>query len=58
MIVACLERLSIGDNVLWPETTYDARNSVAEAATRTAKRTGREFTVRLTEGGVRCWRLA
>lgn len=57
-IISCLEQLSIGENILLPATTYNARNHVAEAASRTGKRTGREFTVRLTNDGVRCWRLA
>lgn len=57
-IVECLEGLDIGQNILWSEKSYDARNHVAEAASRTAKRTKRHFCIRLTDAGVRCWRIA
>lgn len=53
------EDMGVGDSFFVP-CEYDriAHNRLSTAARHHAKRTGKHFTVRRVDGGLRCWRIA
>lgn len=47
--------MSLGDSFLYPPGTE--RNAANSAASSAAKRLSMKFTVRMTDEGLRCWRV-
>ena len=50
--------MEIGDSFFVPGDAHRTQYRVSSAVSHYAARTGRKFTTRRVEGGVRCWRTA
>lgn len=48
----------VGDSFFVPDSSRKTRRLITNNAVAAAKRIGFKFSVRLVEGGVRCWRVA
>jgi hypothetical protein len=48
--------MEVGDSFLIPDGSKNI-NSVRSAVTQAARRNGRKFTTRLTDSGLRVWRI-